>query len=483
MNKFFTLLLVCFCSLFGPFHATAQFTSLETIAPLPARDFATREKPQAKIIHLDDQYWAILANESGTHLWRLDNNTWQHELELVTKNARADYVVLGNTVHMLLYSGPASQFVSVEYDRESKKFKPWESNAATVAIALESEVEVASIDADKSGRLWIASNGGNGTINMRWSDAPYTTWSAPVTIAQNLHQDDICAVISLPQANKIGVMWSNQNTKRWGFKTHTLGDEVTKWSQDEVPAAKSALSQGTGMADDHINMKVASDGTLYAAIKTGYDKTGYPLIALLVRRPAGVWDELYEVSQTGTLPIVVLNEEQNMLKVVYSSATYGGDILYKETSLSDISFCAPHVLISGVYNYASSTKRGYTGQTVILASNETQVVGVVATDNASLREPISKSCFTHEVEASLLAFPNPFNLQTTISFRLPEDPEYALTLYDSSGEKVTSFQHMAGTAGQLNSITLDAATLSKGLYILKLTTKNKVRAIKIVHER
>ena len=38
------------------------------------------------------------------------------------------------------------------------------------------------------------------------------------------------------------------------------------------------------MADDHLNVAVASDGTLYAAVKTSYDTAGYPKIAMLVRR-------------------------------------------------------------------------------------------------------------------------------------------------------------------------------------------------------
>ena len=41
------------------------------------------------------------------------------------------------------------------------------------------------------------------------------------------------------------------------------------------------------MADDHIHLAVASNGTLYAAVKTSYDSSGYPKIALLVRRRVG----------------------------------------------------------------------------------------------------------------------------------------------------------------------------------------------------
>ena len=39
---------------------------------------------------------------------------------------------------------------------------------------------------------------------------------------------------------------------------------------------------------------------LYAAVKTSYDTPGYPKIALLIRRPAGTWDDLYSVDETGT---------------------------------------------------------------------------------------------------------------------------------------------------------------------------------------
>ena len=37
--------------------------------------------------------------------------------------------------------------------------------------------------------------------------------------------------------------------------------------------------RGAGMADDHMNVAVASDGTLYAAVKTSYDTAGYPKMA------------------------------------------------------------------------------------------------------------------------------------------------------------------------------------------------------------
>jgi hypothetical protein len=481
MRQIATLFLIY--TLAFPFELAAQFTSLTNLNPLEASTFATREKQQAKIFSHAGKHWAILANSTGTHLWQLEGTTWKHALNLVTKNSLADYVIHGNVVHILLYSGPSSQFLSIEYDNSMKRFKPWSGNRSTVTVNLEQGIEVASIDMDKRGRLWIASTGDNGDINVRWSDAPYTGWSAPITIAQGVHADDICAVISLPKTNQIGVMWSNQNTKRWGFKTHTIGDETTQWSKDEVPASQSALSRGSGMADDHINMKVAADGTLYAAIKTGYDKIGYPLIALLVRRPSGVWDELYEVSQTGTLPIVVLSEEQNLVKVIYTSATYGGDILYKESSTSNIVFCDTHTLISGNYNYASSTKGNYKGETVILASSQTHVVGVVAVDEANSRSPLPTECVDDDNEALFVAYPNPFLLETTVNFKFSKDEKYSLTLYDSNGARIGQVKESSAEAGKLNTFILEASTLARGLYLLKLETGKRVKTLKLIHER
>src|SRR5690606_37094889 len=125
---------------------------------------------------------------------------------------------------------------------------------------------------------------------------------------------------------------------------------------DESPASQSALNVGGGMSDDHINMAVAKDGTLYCAVKTNYDKKGYPKIALLIRRPDGKWDNLYGVSETGTRPIVILNEKKGNLKVIYTSKEGGGDILYKESSISDITFSDTKTLITGKYDDPTSTK-------------------------------------------------------------------------------------------------------------------------------
>jgi hypothetical protein len=130
-------------------------------------------------------------------------------------------------------------------------------------------------------------------------------------------------------------------------------------------------------------MKVAQDGTLYCAVKTSYDDSDYPKIALLIRRPSGSWDNLYEVSRRGTVPSILLNEALGRIRVLYTSQTYGGDILYRESSTSKIAFGKEMVLIRGVNNYVSSSHQNFQTEVVVLASNSKYTVGVLARDGAS----------------------------------------------------------------------------------------------------
>ena len=69
---------------------------------------------------------------------------------------------------------------------------------------------------------------------------------------------------------------------------HLDGDdpEASNWTM-EIPIYDN------NVPDDHINFAVASNGTLYAAVKTSYNVYNddlKPQLALLVRRPSGSWE-------------------------------------------------------------------------------------------------------------------------------------------------------------------------------------------------
>ena len=406
---------------------------------------STGFKPQAKVWEYDGSHFAVLPNTSGTFLWKLNKTTktWSSILKLSSNTtSHADYRLIGNVAHIFLYQGTSSQLVSAEYVTATATYKLWKKRNTTVSLTLDSGVETGSIDIDGTGRMWLAS-AGVADINVRWSDPPYKIWSAPIAIATGVKDDDISAAVYMPTAGKIGVLWSNQNTKRFGFKTHTDGSSPSLWSNDEIPASQSALNVGGGMADDHINMTISKDGTLYCAVKTSYDLAGYPKMALLIRRPAGTWDNLYEVSQTGSRPIVLLNEAKSKLRYVYTSGENGGDIIYKETSTSGISFSSSMTLIAGgIYTNSTSTHQNLNSEVVILASdtNSTKAAGVLASDAVTSPLP------------NVPSLVSPANATTTTT----SSP----TLSWSAATNATSYDVQVSTVSNFSTIVFDLDTIA-----------------------
>ena len=352
-----------------------------TLTPL-AVSATTGEKPQSKVWTYAGRWWCVMPNATGTWVWRLDGAAWTNVLQLsASTGVHADVKAVGAVSHVLLFTGASSQLASIEYVPGTQSYQAWTVRPANVGLPLDSSTETATLDVDTQGRMWLASDHAAGAeqIVVYYADAPYASWSGPVTVASGIAADDIGVVTAMP-GGQVGVLWSNQNTRLFGFKTHVDGADPAVWSADETPASQSALPAGLGMADDHLNVAVASDGTLYAAVKTSYDLAGYPKMALLVRRPGGTWDDLYEVDQAGTRGIVLLDETAGTLTMLYTSTESAGNILYKETPTSAISMSGPStVLIPGGLNDVTSTKQNLAGAVVILAGSGSSLSGRLLT--------------------------------------------------------------------------------------------------------
>lgn len=331
----------------------------------------TGEKPQSKLWFHDNNWWAVLPNENGTELWQLVDSSWVAVLHLSdSKNIKTDVRKSGDITHILLFNGLKSELVSVEYDAIHKRYQLWSKRTENIKIKLEKFSETATIDIDLSGRMWLASDDQT-EIHIRWSDPPYKVWSKPQTIATGIKKDDICAITAFPNGS-VSVLWSNQRTKRFGFRIHILNTSPDNWLEDEVPAASSAIPWEDGMADDHLNIAVSSNGTLYAVVKTSYDTPGYPLIAFLVRRPSGKWDKLYYIDDEGSRGIVLLDEEKDCLMVVYTSYR-DHQIVCKTSRTETISFGERYILMNSNYkiksiNNVTSTKQNIINEVVIVAS-------------------------------------------------------------------------------------------------------------------
>jgi len=329
----------------------------------------TANKPQSKVWLHADTWWAVApgpsVSPSGTWIWRL---------------------AVGGVTHILLHDG-SPELVSVEHVPGTNTYQLWSLRLTPTSIPL-SGSETATIDVDSLGRMWLATESGT-DIHVYYSDSPYSSFTGPVTLASGVHSDDIAVVVALPNAT-VGVLWSNQITERFGFKVHPDGtNPTTGWGSDEVPASQSALNVGGGMADDHLNVAVASDGTLYAAVKTSYDSGGYPKIALLVRRPTGggpggTWDNLYEVDQSGTRGIVILNEGVDLVRVLYTESEGLNNIVYRDSSTAAVAFGPKQTLMTGGLNDVTSSKQPWSNEMVLLASDGSTTEGRLITLDSSL---------------------------------------------------------------------------------------------------
>ena len=100
---------------------------------------------------------------------------------------------------------PWNEFVPVEGEWNDTSVRQ------VVNVSLSSGVETATLEVDSTGRMWIASDASS-TVQVRYSDGLYTSWSAPITVASGINSDDISAIVAMPN-HQIGVMWSNQSTK------------------------------------------------------------------------------------------------------------------------------------------------------------------------------------------------------------------------------------------------------------------------------
>ncbi|HEX3287770.1 MAG TPA: Ig-like domain-containing protein, partial [Mycobacterium sp.] len=368
--------------------------AFQPLVPLAA-SASTSDKPQSKLWQYGGSWWMVApsssASPSGTWIWKLGADlTWAPALRLSSRtDTHGDVRAIGDVSHILLY-GSSPELYSVHFNTSTNTYEPWSSRPTATPISLPNS-ETATIDVDSTGEMWLATESGS-SLNVYHSPSPYTAFSGPISLASNINDDDIGVVTALP--GKVGVLWSNQATRRFGFKVHVDGAAANSWSADEVPASQSAddsLGAAFGMADDHLNVAVSSDGTLYAAVKTSYDNAAYPKIALLIRRPNGTWDDLYEVDRAGTRGLVVINEAANLLRIIYTSAEGFNPIVYKQTALSSINFGARQTLMTSSFNDVSSTKQNWTDSLVVVASNSSNSIGgvIFGSPGSSNADPVA----------------------------------------------------------------------------------------------
>jgi len=302
-------------------------------------DEITSQKPESKLWHHDGVWWGTLySDDAGAYrIHRLDLPTQQWVDTGVTVDprmrSRQDVLWDGQKLYMVSRFQPAPSECRLYRFAYHAGAQVWSLDPGFPVDVPGGATEALTVAKDSTGRLWIAF-----TLNDRvWvahtqgSDAQ---WSAPFVLpvpeGTTVNFDDVAAVVALP--GKIGVFWSNQATDRDYFAVHADGAPPGAWTL-EVPAA------GGNVADDHFNLKVASDGRLFVAMKTSRTAPGATLIGLLVRAPSGAWSPVHPVVTTDFNPTraqLLLDEVQRRAYLFYSPQH--ATIHYKTTDLDAIAF-------------------------------------------------------------------------------------------------------------------------------------------------
>ncbi len=264
--------------------------------------------------------------------------------------------------------------------------------------------ETLVIAKDSSGMLWATWTQHPGSNRLVYTNHTQggndASWSTPAIlpvgnqgVGVTTAADDVSTIIaySVSGQGRIGVFWSNQTDEKDYFAWHVDGAADTAWS------AETAWS-GASVADDHMNLKAASNGRIYAVVKTSKNSSGQPLIELLVREPGGGWTPYLVANGASccTRPIVELDESAGVLHVFQTgpsnsgcggaatgSGQSGGSIYEKTSPTSSISFStsqgtpvmcdATDSASSHDMNNASSTKQNVNSSTgvVVIATNDT----------------------------------------------------------------------------------------------------------------
>jgi PKD repeat protein len=305
-------------------------------------------KPESKLWWNDGFWWASMwdTGSADFHIFRLDQGTqnWTDTGVALDDRPSTRADVLWDAAAGKLYvashrwsESPASGYPSRLYRYSYKASTDTYTRDAGFPVTINNfRTETLVIDKDSTGQLWATwVQGGKVWVNASVCNPACNdaSWGTAFSInPANVASDDISSLIAFG-GNRIGVMWSNQATSTDYFAVHSDA------AADNVWTVENAL-QGSGLADDHINLKADSSGRVYAAVKTSKSGSADPLNMLLVRSTGGSWSShVFGLKRDQhTRPIVLLDEANGLVRMFATAPESGGTIYQKTSPISSISF-------------------------------------------------------------------------------------------------------------------------------------------------
>jgi hypothetical protein len=308
----------------------------------------TGEKPESKLWWNDGYWWGSLCaadkEEYRIHRFNRTTQSWEDTgVQLDDrKNSKADVLWDGTKLYVAshVFSNTGSSASGTQrgrlyrysYDASDKKYIPDPGFPIYINSA---RGETLVIDKAPNGRLWTTFVQDTKVMINHSIDSD-TNWETPFALpvpnANTIKDDDISSLISFDTNTlnpKIGVLWSNQNTKKMHFAVYQGGDpkQASSWISFDL------YSTGVAAADDHINFKLQSDGQgVYVVTKTSNEASGDPLVVLHGCKSGcgslSNWHHVpvYTVAEHHTRAILLLDTSNRQINVFSTSPESGGGI-------------------------------------------------------------------------------------------------------------------------------------------------------------
>jgi hypothetical protein len=393
-------------------HSTSRAPAIAAPADVGYRDFQfgsscnstpTGEKPESKLWWNDGSWWGSLCTpDNRYHIHRLDlpTQTWIDTGTVLDDrpSSKADTLWDGLKLYVASHLFTNSGEPVSSPDQWGRLYR-YSYNTTTDTYSLDAgfpvtvtrgRSETLVLEKAPSGQLWVTYVESR-TVMVNHTLGSDGAWAEPFALpvsgASNLDSDDISSLITFDRTTaspKIGVLWSNQNDQRMYFATHVDGAPANSWSSFSlsVPTAGSPAA-----ADDHINIKLQSDGDgVYAVTKTSNEGASEPLIVLLSCRSAcgsaSSWQAtpVYTAGEAHTRAILLLDTTNRKVHIFSTTPESGGEIhraIFNIDTLSSSSIAeSKTVFIANApdtrLNNATSTKQTVNSTTglVVLASDQ-----------------------------------------------------------------------------------------------------------------
>jgi hypothetical protein len=310
-------------------------------------DAPTADKAQSKLWFAHGSWWgAMLEPVSGeVHVYRLawDTQRWTDTGVVIDERPFSHADVLWSGDHLYIasagrspFQSHAARFIRMSFDDAAGK---WSIDQGFPVQLNDRGVTSIVLTRAQDGIVWIAYIESK-VVSVVHSSTDELTWSKPTTPGPI---DGGATRVALGTVGDgVDLLWSDTENNAVGLTRHEDGDPAGTWSDAET------IVEGALSSDDHLNIKVATvDGEerLYLAVKTSLDESpeanpNSPQVSLIEIRPDGrVATHLVgRIRDHHTRPLVLVDEEHQMIYVVATSPFGGGRIYYKRSPLSAIAF-------------------------------------------------------------------------------------------------------------------------------------------------